>query len=669
MKVSYFFCFVFLFLAGFANSQMRSGEYYSLAEKISKQDTAGLYQRVFSGKNSLYNSLLKGDYYYFVKNDSKNALLEYNNAFRFTGTDQNDSLRALINSRIGCLYYYNDHYTEAIRFFNMASLYYDFKPKNMGQARLYVFSGIIHNTLGRGKEAEKAYMVAIRYFREQGDHKNKAAIQNNLAVLYMNKGDYLKAGIYFDSSLQYRLKTDDFNGVGQSYNNLGTLNFFQEDYRKALDFYLKGYDYRKKGKNHQSGLLESEINIGKTYRKLNDKKKALEYLEKAISTAEINNHLEILYRGAEQLKDLYLELKLYDQAYKTQAQYYEIRDSMYGMDKKIAVENFTLQNQLEIKMKADSLSASERIKTEKILAKEQDKRNRIIVYSLLGGMIFLLYFIFQLYSVSNQRKKTNMIILEQKDALHRKQTEILDSISYAKRIQSAILPPVKLVKEHFKDSFILYLPKDIVAGDFYWFEAVKGKILFAAADCTGHGVPGALVSVVCHNALNRAVKEYNLRHPDKILEKAREIIVAEFEKSDDDVKDGMDISLCCLDPESKELLWSGAHNPLWIKRGNTLLEYKADKQPVGKYANSKPFTPHAITLEPNDEIYLFTDGYQDQFGGEKGKKFKVSQMREMLLGLAALSMEEKQGQILARFEQWRGNLEQVDDVCMMGVRV
>lgn len=667
MKVSCFIALIILSYACF--SQMKPSEYYALSARISKQDTLGIYHTAFSGKASLYSSLLKGDYYFYVKNDSKNALLEYNNAFQFTGIDQNDSLKALINSKIGGLYYYNDHYTEAIKYFNKASLYYDFKPKNKDQVRVYIFSGIIHNTLGRDKEAEKAYKVGIRYFRERGDHKNKAAIQNNLAVLYMNKGDYQRARVYFDSSLQHRLKINDFNGIGQSYNNLGTLNFFQEDYRNALDFYVKGYDYRKKGGSPQSGLLESEINIGQTYRKLNDKKKALYYLERAVNSAEINNHLEILYRGAEQLKELYREMKLYDQAYKTQAQYYEIRDSMYGLDKKIAVENFTLQNQLEIKMKADSLSASEKIKTEKILSKERDKTNRIIVYSLLGGMIFLLYFIFQIYSVSNQRKKTNTIILQQKDAIHRKQTEILDSISYAKRIQSAILPPLKLVREDFKDSFILYKPKDIVAGDFYWFEAVKGKILFAAADCTGHGVPGALVSVVCHNALNRAVKEYNLLHPDKILEKAREIIVAEFEKSDEDVKDGMDISLCCLDLGSKELLWSGAHNPLWIKRGNVLLEYKPDKQPVGKYANSKPFTSHVIILEANDEIYLFTDGFQDQFGGEQGKKFKVSRMREMLLELSDLPMEEKHKLINARFEQWRGDLEQVDDVCMIGIRV
>lgn len=266
-------------------------------------------------------------------------------------------------------------------------------------------------------------------------------------------------------------------------------------------------------------------------------------------------------------------------------------------------------------------------------------------------------------------KKEVVFRKESEDKLKEKNREILDSITYAKRIQSAILPQPKLVKEYFKDSFILYRPKDIVAGDFYWFEVIDGLILFAAADCTGHGVPGAMVSVVCNNALNRSVKEFSLKNPAEILDKTREIVIEEFEKSEEDVKDGMDISLCVLDPEAKKMLWSGAHNPLWILRNKEIIEYKADKQPIGKFAHAKVFTKHEIDLQQDDEIYIFTDGFQDQFGGERQKKYKISRLRELILALNFATMEEKKSRIDLAFESWKGDLEQVDDICIIGVRI
>jgi serine phosphatase RsbU (regulator of sigma subunit) len=271
-------------------------------------------------------------------------------------------------------------------------------------------------------------------------------------------------------------------------------------------------------------------------------------------------------------------------------------------------------------------------------------------------------------SLQNNRKK-NKIITFQKELVEEKNREITDSITYAKRIQSAILPTPKLVKSYFKDSFILYKPKDIVAGDFYWFEVIDGMIFFAVADCTGHGVPGAMVSVVCHNALNRSVKEFSLKKPSDILDKTREIVISEFEKSDEDVKDGMDISLCAIGLDDRMLHWSGAHNPLWILRNKEIIEYKADKQPIGKFAYAKAFTNHEIELFESDEIFIFTDGFQDQFGGEKGKKFKASQMKELLISHAEQSIFEKEKILHAAFESWKKNVEQVDDVCIIGVKL
>jgi serine phosphatase RsbU (regulator of sigma subunit)/ligand-binding sensor domain-containing protein len=255
----------------------------------------------------------------------------------------------------------------------------------------------------------------------------------------------------------------------------------------------------------------------------------------------------------------------------------------------------------------------------------------------------------------------------QKEIVEEKNREILDSINYAKRIQSAILPTDKIVKEYLKDSFILYKPKDIVAGDFYWMEHKEGKILFAAADCTGHGVPGAMVSVVCNNALNRSVREHGLSNPGKILDKTREIVIEEFEKSDEEVKDGMDIALCSL--KGNILEYAGAHNPLWIIRNGEIIQTKGDKQPVGEFYKNEPYTTHTFELQKGDTFYIFSDGYVDQFGGEKGKKFKSKSFRELLLTIQDKSMEEQRKLIDDTFESWKGNLEQVDDVCVIGVRI
>ena len=258
-------------------------------------------------------------------------------------------------------------------------------------------------------------------------------------------------------------------------------------------------------------------------------------------------------------------------------------------------------------------------------------------------------------------------IHHQKLIVEEKSQEITDSIEYAKTIQSAILPSSKVVNEFLKDSFVLYKPKDIVAGDFYWMEAKADRILFAVADCTGHGVPGAMISVVCNNALNRSVREYNLSDPGQILDKARDIVIQEFEKSETEVRDGMDIAICSLIEDKLE--YAGAHNPLWIIRNGILIETKANKQPIGKFENLQPYKTHSFQLEKGDTIYIFSDGYSDQFGGIRGKKYKTTNFKNFLLSIQENSMEKQFSLLDAEFEKWRGSMEQIDDVCVIGLRI
>jgi serine phosphatase RsbU (regulator of sigma subunit) len=289
------------------------------------------------------------------------------------------------------------------------------------------------------------------------------------------------------------------------------------------------------------------------------------------------------------------------------------------------------------------------------------------------GVIVLISFLLIPYTrkILRADERQKKLFMQQKLLIEESHREIKDSINYAKRIQSAILPSNRIIKESFADAFVLYKPKDVVAGDFYWLEHCDDQVMFAACDCTGHGVPGAMVSVICNNALNRSVREFGLKEPGKILDKTREIVISEFEKSDDEVKDGMDMSLGSLSLSALTLTWSGANNPLWVLRkdGDAIEEIKADKQPIGKYSDPKPFTTHQLNLSKGDMIYLITDGYQDQFGGEKGKKFKASNLKELIVSIKSETMANQKNLIDEAFETWRGKLEQIDDVCIIGVRV
>ncbi len=300
-----------------------------------------------------------------------------------------------------------------------------------------------------------------------------------------------------------------------------------------------------------------------------------------------------------------------------------------------------------------------------------------IIYALIAILLIYLLVQARIKRLKGKQKEleneislaTNEIRIR-KNEIETAHNEMKDSIEYAKRIQNAILPSDKLVKEYINDSFIIYKPKDIVAGDFYWMEPKGDMVLLAAADCTGHGVSGAMVSVICNNGLNRSVRESGLTDPGEILNETRKIVVEEFEKSEEDVQDGMDIAFCSLS-SSNELKFAGANNPLWIvrKNSNTIEEVKGDKQPIGAFERSKPFTTHTFQLEPGDVFYIFSDGFSDQFGGDKGKKLKTGNFKELLLKHCAKDMQTQKKVIDEFFENWKGNHEQLDDVCLIGVRV
>lgn len=284
-----------------------------------------------------------------------------------------------------------------------------------------------------------------------------------------------------------------------------------------------------------------------------------------------------------------------------------------------------------------------------------------------------------------QLERSNQQLAKQKALIETKNKEITDSITYAKRIQRAILPSKKSFEEYLVNPIILYKPKDIVAGDFYWVHNSEKYTYFAAADCTGHGVPGAMVSMVCSAALNRAVVELGITETNKILDLVREIVISTLSKGDGQIQDGMDIALCRLDNESLEVQFTGAKCPLYhfrypkegeilsdksVFNGILLLEeIKGDRQPVGRYVSETPFSSTTIQAKKGEHIFIFSDGFADQFGGEKARKFKYGPFKKLLSDVINEQNGKRTKMLDEVFEKWRNDLEQVDDVCVIGVTI
>jgi serine phosphatase RsbU (regulator of sigma subunit) len=611
---------------------------------------------------------------------------------------------ATVIGNIGIEYYSLSDFNKSLEYYLLATkLDRDIKNIN-GILRHYSNIGNVYLRMADYPRAMSYYYLAIKEAEKSGDVKTQTVNYSNLGVVFQDLDEYDNALYFYFKA--FKLAEDQGNMVTQAIQlgNIGIIYHAMGDNQKALKYYFKALHIHQKVGN-KDGIARHLTNIGVIYSELGDHSKAINYHMKSLKiTKEIgdirseainlgamgiiyfkqkkyeksetylltaNNKLKeigLIYERCEYslcLSKLYEERGDYENSLMFFKKYNSLKDSLNNEENQKAVAKQQAKYEYE---KQKALDDAEH---EKQLAIEQEakEKQKIITYSTAGGLALVALFLVFVFNRLQVTKKQKVVIQEAHYKLEEKNNEILDSIAYAKRIQTAILPPSKLVKEYLPNNFILYKPKDIVAGDFYWMEHKDGKVLFAAADCTGHGVPGAMVSVICNNGLNRSVREYNLTEPGKILDKTREIVIQEFEKSEDEVKDGMDIALCSL--HNNTLQYAGANNPLWIIRNNTteIEEIKATKQPIGKYRNPEPYITHTIELQKGDSIYIFSDGYADQFGGEKGKKFKGANFKKLLLSIQQETMERQKELINEAFENWRGKLEQIDDVCVIGVKV
>jgi serine phosphatase RsbU (regulator of sigma subunit) len=282
---------------------------------------------------------------------------------------------------------------------------------------------------------------------------------------------------------------------------------------------------------------------------------------------------------------------------------------------------------------------------------------------LLGIMSLMAFFAYR------SKSKINSILERKNHLIEAQKKEITDSIRYAENIQRALLPHADVLQAVFPDSFLIHRPKDIVSGDFYWIYDFPDRVYFAVVDCTGHGVPGAFMSFIGTSALNRAITDLGLITPSDILSSLSDQVSETLRSGQGaDVKDGMDLALCCYFKQTGELHYAGAYNPLWVMRNGEMEIIRANKQPVGNMSSHSPFTNHILNVSAGDAVYLFSDGFADQFGGAHDKRIGSAKFRSTLLAMKTKSLKEQGIALAAYFDAWKGTAEQVDDVCVMGVR-
>ena len=508
---------------------------------------------------------------------------------------------------------------------------------------------------------------SVKLNSKYGSLSKQSGALNNFASFYFDKGEFDKAIEFQEQALDKARQSGIQPKIANVLSNLADSYLIKEEFNRAEKLFEEALVIYKDSEDPY-GINKVYLDFSYMYERMKKIGKSINYADSAYALADSMDFKEMGHDAAIQLAQLHEKSGNSALAYKFQKRAYELwkllnkeetAKSLNELRTTYEIEKFESENML---LKKDNIIKD--LDIEKNASKIAQQN--IIIFSTIGGLGILVFLLYFLSKWNKEKRVKNELLSIQKEELEKKNTEILDSIQYAKRIQAAILPPKSIIKDLLKESFVFYAPKDVVAGDFYWVEERDGVKLFAAADCTGHGVPGAMVSVVCNNGLNRSVREHGLIVPGKILDKAREIVQQEFEKSEEDVNDGMDIALCSI--QQNTLRYAGANNPLWLIRSGELIEIKADKQPIGKFANPVEYTTHELELISGDIIYLFTDGFIDQFGGDADKKYKSPNFKRFLISIAHLSMEDQFKALEQEFNSWMGKNEQIDDVCVFGVK-
>ncbi|HIN40019.1 MAG TPA: tetratricopeptide repeat protein, partial [Flavobacteriales bacterium] len=539
--------------------------------------------------------------------------------------------------------------------------------------------GNIYLDQGDYAKAIDYYSRCLKIGEEIGDKKSIASSLGNIGIIYADQGDYTKAIDYFTRSLTIKEELGDKNGIATTLGNIGVIYADQGDYAKAIDYYTRSLKIQEE-LGDKKGIAISLNNIGAIYQEQGDYAKALEKCTKALSIAQEIGNVEKIKDASNNLWEIHKKLGKHSQALEMHELYIEMCDSINSIENKEAI----IQQEYKYKYEKDQALEEAKHQEQMALSAEREKRQQLIAYSAGGGLVMVLlfaFFILNRLQVTRRQKKVieeqkqkveeqKQVVEEQKQKVEEQKKDITDSIRYAENIQRALLPTIENLKDALPDGFVLFQPKDIVSGDFYWMQHRNDCVYLAACDCTGHGVPGAFMSMIGSSLLDEAVVEKGISQPNEIFFEVRKGFIHALKQTGKagQQKDGMDATLIAWD-KKKNLQLASAFNPVLIIRNEEITELKPDRQPVGFLTGEqKPFTHHELKLEKGDTVYLFSDGYPDQFGGKKDKKFMMKNFKKLLLSIQDKTMNEQKTILETTMAEWKGDTEQVDDILVMGVR-
>ncbi len=623
----------------------------------------------------------------------------------------NDSLRLSYELKLAYLYMSN---APDSTFLHVNSVLEKLKINKILTLRSKAYNtlGIYYENRGDLKKALDNYLAGLKIDEERKDEEGIARYNNNIGLLFLNMGNFKLALEYYNKALAQHQKTGNKQNLADLYNNIGIVYCSQGELDTCLKWQMRSIEL-KRVLGDKSGLATSLDNVGTIYQHKGKKEECLLYFKEAMRIKEqLNDKVGLCitylntaqafrvlkdYERAKEYDNKVMELsrslrsKLYLQyAYESAAltasamkdykSAYEF-EHLHTMAKDSMLNEENNKNVQELQTKYESEKKDSRIT---LLNKDNEikqadlKKQQVVTLAISGGLIILLISSIIVFKNYREKKKANALLEEKNIAIEKqnlviseKKKEIEDSINYARYIQRSILPDKDAFESCFNDFFLFFIPKDIVSGDFYFLEKSNdGMIHLAVVDCTGHGVPGGFMSVIGAEVFEQAVKEKR-NSPGEALAFVNKKIKSFLKQQQpgSNSRDGMDANLCYINKKENKLLFSGANRPLYIIRNKELKEFEPTKSALGGITETEQaFKDHEIKLEKGDTIYLFSDGYADQFGGEKGKKMMTKNFKKLLLEIHEKPMEQQKTILHDNFIAWRGALEQLDDILVLGFK-
>ena len=555
--------------------------------------------------------------------------------------------------------------------------------------------------------------------KNEGNSIQQAEALNKIAYLYWENEHNDNAIEYFQQSLDINKSANNQNGVKSLFYNIGLIYSDKEDYQNALIYFNNGLEIAR-DLNQKNEIYSGLMNKAAVLKNLSKHAEAIKCINEALSFAQESNNLKLirtcygmLAENYELLGDSENTMKYFEQfatidkhikseqikeiEKNTQKQVQQAQNENIQTKKTLSETSNELEKTQQTLVEIETIKKQQQLELEvkELAIRKQEaelKNKKLVLWGV--SFVFLLIFIFSIlvFRQFRAKKKANSLLQEQnekinrqkieieaqRDLAHQQKKDITDSIEYAKRIQSALLPPQNFIKRNLPEHFILFKPRDIVSGDFYWMMNKDGKIIIAAADCTGHGVPGAFMSMLGTAFLNEIVTKiienkhiYSLQ-ANEILNQLRNYIIDSLHQTGEDTesKDGIDMSLCIIDSEKQKIQFAGAHNPLYIIKEDKIEVIKGDRMPVSIHSNAlKSFTNHDFDFKENDIIYMFSDGYYDQIGGPKNRKFMSRNFQELLVDIHKKPMSVQKEILDKTFTDWKDNNIQLDDILVIGIKL